>query len=107
MGTSGERRKAKPQFAHVLEEEVSLICSLSGKGGAKVTLLVSDTDLEMEFDICATVTVRPKQVYEKHLAHEELKHSTVKQQAYNGEKLKVQVKLWFRSRMEANKPRKG
>ena len=43
----------------------------------------------MEADTGATVTVVPKEVYNRHLSHVELQPSAVKLQAYNGERLKV------------------
>ena len=43
----------------------------------------------MEVDTGATVTVVPKEVYNRHLSHVKLQPSAVKLQAYNGERLKV------------------
>ena len=87
--TSGGRGKAKAQATHEIEEEVGIICSVSGKDGVKITLSVADTDLEMEVDTGATVTVIPKEVYNRHLSHVKFQPSAVKLQAYNGERLKV------------------
>ena len=68
---------------------MSLICSLSGKGGVKVTLVVADTELDMEVDTGATVTVIPHEIYTQRLSHVPLKSSKVKLQSYNGERLRV------------------
>ena len=38
---------------------MSQICSLAGRGGVKVSVVVADTELEMEVDTGTTVTTRP------------------------------------------------
>lgn len=66
-----------------------MICSLSVKGGVKVTVVVAGAELPMEVDTGATVTVIPQNIYEQKLPHVHLKPSTVKLQSYCGERLKV------------------
>ena len=84
------KRKPKTQSTYQVDaEDVSLICSLSGRGGVKVTIEVAGRNVEMEVDTGASVSVVPTQMYNEVLSHVQLKKSTAQLQSYSGERLKV------------------
>ncbi len=84
------QRKPKTQSAYQVDaEDVSLICSLSGRGGVKVTITVAGRHVEMEVDTGASVSIVPTQMYNEVLSHVQLKKGTAQLQSYSGERLNV------------------
>ena len=82
--------KGKPQPTHEIDEDtVSVVFAQSGKGGVKITLEVGGSQIPMEVDTGATVTVIPISVYEQYLTHVQLHASTVSMKTYSGGSLKV------------------
>ena len=61
----------------------------SGKGGVKITLEVAGSQIPIEVDKEATVTVIPISVYDRYLSHVQVHASTVTLKTYSGEILKV------------------
>ena len=88
-GRSKQKSKTWKTTHQIDEDEVSLIFSLSDKRGIDVKLHVAGTEIDMEVDTGATVTVIPKAIYEKRLNHVQLRPSRAKLQAYSGQALKV------------------
>ena len=84
------KRKPKTQSTYQVDaEDVSLICSLSGRGGVNVTIEVAGRNVEMEVDTGTSVSVVPTQMYSEVLSHVLLKKSIAQLQSYSGERLKV------------------
>ena len=84
------QRKPKTQSAYQVDaKDVSLICSLSGRGGVNVTIEVAGRNVEMEVDTGALVSVIPTQMYNEVLFHVQLKKCTAQLQSHSGERLKV------------------
>ena len=84
------QRKPKTQSAYQVDaEDVSLICSLSGRGGVKVTIEVAGRNVEMEVDTGASVSVIATQMYNEVLFHVQLKECTAQLQSHSSERLKV------------------
>ena len=88
-GCSKQKSKTWKTTHQIDEDEVSLIFSLSDKRGIDVKLHVPGTEIDMEVDTGATVTVIPKAIFEKRLQHVQLKPNRAKLQAYSGQALKV------------------
>ena len=61
----------------------------SGKGGVTITLEVAGSQILMEVDTGATVTVIPISVYEQYQSHVQLHASTVSLKTYSNGSLKV------------------
>ena len=61
----------------------------SGKGGFKITLEVAGSQIPMDVDTAATVTVIPISVYEQYLFHVQLHASAVSLKTYSSGSLKV------------------
>ena len=79
-GTAAVRTTAKgtPQPTHQIDEDnVSVVFVQSGKGGVTITLEVAGSQILMEVDTGATVTVIPISVYEQYQSHVQLHASTV------------------------------
>ena len=70
------KQKRKPFFAHK-------------QGGVNVTMNPAGSDVDMEVDTGATVTVIPTKDYQSALSHVQLSPSTVRLQTYSGESLEV------------------
>ena len=67
-GCSKQKSKTWKTTHQIDEDEASLIFSLSDKRGIDVKLHVAGTEIDMEVDTGATVTVIPKAIYEKRLS---------------------------------------
>lgn len=88
--TRQERKLSEGTATHQIEsEEVSFIYSLSRKGVVAVTLKFAGKTLEMEVDTGDTVTAVPVELCQLQLPRVHLRPSSIKLQAYSGERLKV------------------
>ena len=82
--------KGKPQPTHQIDEDtVSVVFARSGKGGVKIILEVAGSQIPMEVDTGAAVTVILISVYEQYLSYVQLHASTVTLKTYSGETLIV------------------
>ena len=61
-----------------------MVFAQSVKGGVKITLKVAGSQIPMEVDTGATVTVIPISVYEQYLSHVQLHVSTMTLKTYSG-----------------------
>ena len=75
---------------HVDEESLSVVYSISNKRGVTVEMDVAGRQIELEIDIRATVTVIPTSTYPKYFKHIQLRPTTARLHAYNGQPLNVQ-----------------
>ena len=84
------KQKGKPCSTHQIDqEEESVLFLLTSKGGVIVTMNITGSDIDMEVDTGATVTVIPTGVYQSSLSHVQLSSSSVHLQTYSGESLEV------------------
>ena len=84
------KQKGKPRSTHQLDqEEVGVLFSLTSKGGVNVTMNVAGSDVDVEVETGATVTVIPTGVFQSALSHVQLSGSAVRLQTYSGELLEV------------------
>ena len=85
-------KNTKYQRQATLQVEEEEVCSLYGLGSPdaiKVNMTVAGQELEVIIDTRATITVIPRETYEKQLSHVKLQSSNVKLQSYCGETLSV------------------
>ena len=90
-GATGTKN-TKYQKQATLQVEEEEVCSLYGLGSQdaiKVNMTVAGRELELIVDTGATITVIPRETYEKQLSHVKLQSSNVKLQSYCGQTLSV------------------
>ena len=88
-GATGTKN-TKYQKQATLQVEEEEVCSLYGLGSqdaTKVNMTVAGRELELIVDTGATITVIPRETYEKQLSHVKLQSSNVKLQSYCGQTL--------------------
>ena len=71
------------------EEEECSLYGLGSKEAIKVNMTVAGRELELIVDTDATITVIPRETYEKQLSHVKLQSSNLKLQSYCGQTLSV------------------
>ena len=82
-GATGTKN-TKYQKQATLQVEEEEVCSLYGLGSQdaiKVNMTVAGRELELIVDTGATITVIPRETYEKQLSHVKLQSSNVKLQS--------------------------
>ena len=90
-GATGTKN-TKYQKQATLQVEEEEVCSLYGLGShdaIKVNMTVAEQELELIVDTGATITVIPRETYEKQLSHVKLQNSNVKLQSHCGQTLSV------------------
>ena len=88
-GATGTKN-TKYQKQATLQVEEKEVCSLYGLGSQdaiKVIRTVAGQELELIVDTGETITVIPRETYEKQLSHVKLQSSNVKLQSYCGQTL--------------------
>ena len=79
----------KQATLQVEEEEVCSLYVLGSQDAIKVNMTVAGRELELIIDTGATITVIPRETYEKQLSHVKVQSSNVKLQSYYGQTLSV------------------
>ena len=87
-------KNTKYQKQATLQVEEEEVCSLYGLGSqdalkVNMHMTVAGRELELIVDTGATITVIPRETYEKQLSHVKLQSSNVKLQSYCGQTLSV------------------
>ena len=84
---------AEPRNTHQIDqEEVGVLFSFTSKGGVNVTMDIAGSDIDMEMDTGATLTLIPAEVYQSALSHVQLSPSSVRLQTCSGESSQVRGK---------------
>ena len=83
------KQKGKPRSTHQIDQEKVGVFFAHKQGGVNVTMNTARSDVDMEVDTGATVTVIPTKDYQSALSHVQLSPSAVRLQTYSGESLEV------------------